>query len=492
MTFLNRIRSKSTTAASVTWPFLIAINLFWLGLNFRNNANGNVFMPYLVERFVAPEVLNTALGAMRTAGLVIAMLVQPAIGLLSDRSTSRFGRRRPFLAVGVFFDLLLLVWIAFAGSYWSLLGAVLLIQISANISHGALQGIIPDLVPEEQRGRASAVKAIFELLPVVLLGITIAPLVSAGKFGWGVIATGAVLLAILLVTLVTVREKPLEKPPTTPLKPAMLRVLGMLGGILAGAATGLVAGGLIGLITGLLAWFLGGPETGRLVGIAVGGVAAMGVTVIGGTWAGIRLTLGDTRHPTRRFRWWVANRLMFLAAVTSLQGFLPYFLMYTFDVSSEKAIGMAGTLFTVVGVFTILSAIPAGWLSDRVGQERLTATGGILAAIGTVFVLVTVWQPAMWLLYAAGIILGIGTGLFVTTNWALGTRLTPPDASGRWLGISNLAGAGAGMIGAGIGGPLADILNASVAGLGYFTIFTGYALLFIGSVFCLRGVKAPQ
>ena len=34
---------------------------------------------------------------MRTAGLIIAMLIQPAAGLISDRSTSRFGRRRPFI-----------------------------------------------------------------------------------------------------------------------------------------------------------------------------------------------------------------------------------------------------------------------------------------------------------------------------------------------------------------------------------------------------------
>ena len=132
----------------VSIGFLIGVNIFWLGLNMRNNAVGTVFMPYLVERFTAPEIRNTALGAMRTAGLVIAMLVQPAIGLLSDRSTSRFGRRRPYLLIGVILDVLLLVWIGLAGNYWSLLAAVMIFQVSSNISHGALQALIPDLVPE--------------------------------------------------------------------------------------------------------------------------------------------------------------------------------------------------------------------------------------------------------------------------------------------------------------------------------------------------------
>ncbi len=474
---------------SLNWSLLIAVNIFWLGLNIRNNAVGSIFMPYLVERFAASEVRNTALGAMRTAGLVIAMLVQPAMGLLSDRSKSRFGRRRPFLVVGVLLDLVFLAAIAFAGGYWALLVAVLLIQVSSNISHGAVQGLIPDLVPEENRGTASAFKAIFELLPVVLLGITIAPLVGAGQFGWAVFATAAALVTILLITILSVRETPQTEPVDLPLAPALLRVLGMVAGILVGAASGLVAGGAAGLVVGLAVWPIGGAENARTLGIAVGGVTSMVVAVLGGTWAGVRLTLGATRHDAGSFRWWIANRLMFLAAVTSIQGFAPYFLMYAFGVTSEQAVKMTGLLFTVVGVFTLLSALPAGWISDRWGQVRMTVLSGLLAAAGTGIILVTIWRPDMGLLYLAGAILGLATGLFVTINWAIGTRLAPHEEAGRWLGVSNLAGAGAGMIGAGIGGPLADVLNAARPGLGYFTIFAGYALLFLLSALCLRGVS---
>jgi MFS family permease len=88
----------------------------------------------------------------------------------------------------------------------------------------------------------------------------------------------------------------------------------------------------------------------------------------------------------------------------------------------------------------------------------------------------------------AGAILGLSVGLFMTTNWALGTRLAPPAEAGRYLGISNLAGAGAGMIGQGIGGPVADYLNRSLPGLGYFVIFAGYGVLFLLSVVSLKGI----
>lgn len=473
---------------SLPWMDLITINLFWLGLNLRNNAVGTIFMPYLVDRFVEEGLRNSALGGMRTAGLVIAMLVQPAMGLLSDRSRSRFGRRRPFLAAGVLLDLVFLTWIALAGNFWSLLAAVLFIQFSSNVSHGPLQALIPDLVPEEQRGRASAIKAIFELLPVVLLGLTIAPLVGAGLFGWAVVATGGGLVIVLIITWLTVRETPLQEPITVSLRPALLRVLGMLAGIVLGGLAGLAGGALVGGLAALATKILGFQQWVAAAGAAFGGITAMALAVLAGVWAGVRATLGRLPPERRGFLWWVVNRLMFLAAITSIQGFAPFFLMYAFKVNAEQAAAMTGQLMTAVGLFTLLSALPAGWIADRIGQKPLLVWSGLLAAAGTAVVMGTVWLPNLALLYLAGSILGLATGLFVTVNWALGTRLVPPAEAGRYLGVSNLAGAGAGMIGSGIGGPLADLLNAQLAGLGYFVIFSAYLILFLLSGLSLAGV----
>jgi MFS family permease len=473
------------------WYDFISINLFWLGLNIRNNAVGSIFMPFLVDQFVRPEIRNTALGEMRTAGLIIAMLVQPAMGMLSDRSTSRFGRRRPFIFLGVVLDLVFLGFIAASFSYWWLLVAVLLFQFSSNISHGPLQALIPDLVPENQRGTASAVKAIFELLPLVLLGPTVGYLVGAGKFGWAMVFTAGALLIVMLLTIFLVKEQPLKVKPDVPLGPTMLRVLGMLAGILIGAAAGLAAGAVIGGLAGLVAWLFAGPKTALIVSVALGGTIAMAIAVVAGVWAGTLSTIGKEVRKQPSFSWWVVNRLMFLTAITSLQGYAPYFLMYSFKVSREAGASMTATLITVVGLFTLASALPSGWLSDRLGQKRIVSISGLLAALGALIVLGTIWLPNLALIYVAGSLLGLATGLFVTTNWALGTRLVPAGEAGRYLGISNLAGAGAGMIGTGIGGPVADYLNNSLPGLGYFVIFAGYGLLFLLSIASLRGISDP-
>jgi len=470
------------------WYELILVNIFWLGLNIRNSAVGNIFTPYLVDRFAQPEIRNTALGALRTAGLIIAMLVQPVMGLLSDRCTSRFGRRRPYILIGVLLDLIFLTFMALTSSYWGLFAAVLLIQFSANISHGALQGLIPDLVPEDQRGIASAVKSVLELIPLILLGFTIAPLVGAGRYQLAVLVSGLLLLALMLLTMLLVKETPLQAKPDAPLAPTMLRVLGMLAGIGGGALAGALAGGAVGGLVWLIAWSLAGQRAGTQLGVAVGGIVAMAVAVVAGVWAGSMATIGKAARRYPSYTWWMVNRLMFMAAVTSIQTFAPFFLMYAFDIDRERAAAMTGTLMTVVGVFTLLSALPGGWLADKLGPKRLVAGGGLTAAVGTAILLATVWMPNLALIYVAGCILGLAAGLFMTTNWALGTRLVPAKEAGRFLGVSNLAGAGAGMIGAGIGGPISDYLNHTMPGLGYLVIFGGYGILFLLSVVSLKGI----
>ncbi len=471
------------------WYDYLFINLYWLGLNTRNTAVGSVFTPYLVALFVPEANRNGALGWISTAGLIIAMLVQPAAGLLSDRSTLRFGRRRPFLLVGTLFDLIFLLLIALAGNFWMLLAATLLIQFSANISHGPLQGLIPDLVPEEQRGRASAVKAVMELIPIVLVGSIIAQLVGAGRFGWAVAATGAILAITLVLTLFLVREELLRQKPISSLREPMVRVLGMLSGIGVGAGVGLVGGAALGGAIALMAWPLVGQKAAQAIWIGVGGMAAMAIAVVAGVWSGALTTLGQEARRHRSFIWWIVNRLLFLAAATSFQTFLPFFLMFAFGLNAEQAAALNGALITVIGLFILVSALAGGWAADRFGQRRVVLISGWLATIGAMLALSTIWSPNLAMIYLAGSILGVGVGLFMTSNWALGTNPAPAKEAGRYLGISNLAGAGAGVIGKGLGGPMADWLNAFLPGLGYLGIFAAYAFLFALSALILGKVQ---
>ncbi|MGB9899141.1 MFS transporter, partial [Thermanaerothrix sp.] len=98
---------------------------------------------------------------------------------------------------------------------------------------------------------------------------------------------------------------------------------------------------------------------------------------------------------------------------------------------------------------------------------------------------IVVLAPDLTLLRVAGAVLGAATGLFYAANWALGTEIVPEEHAGRFLGLSNLAGAGAGAIGAYIGGPIADAV-------GYTPLMLIFGVLFLFSNLALMGIPSSR
>ncbi len=474
------MRIESLPLKQMRWRDYITYNIYWLGLNMATGSLTPVILPFLVAGFVGDATKGTYLGILRSAGLLVAILVQPTAGLLSDRSTLRWGRRRPFVVVGTALDLVFLLAIGLSSTYWMLLVAVLLLQLSSNVAHGAMQGIIPDLVPEYQRGRASAVKAVMELLPIILVGLTTGPLVGAGHVRSAILLVGAFLFVSALITAFCVQEQPLARSAAEPLRPALIRI-GLLTVIFAVVTT--VFGGLVGVAGRLLS----GRGMFQLLGVALAALIGMAGAIILGVWCSARVGIGSGAAEFPSFTWWVVNRLLFLAAVGSIQGFAQYFLGDVLRVPNAPA--ATSRLLMVVGIFTLASALPSGWLSDRLGRRRLVMLSGATAAAGTLLLFAA---KDMSMVTLCGVIIGISTGIFMTVNWALGTNLVPASEAGMYLGVSNLAGAGAGVVGAGIGGPTADFFNIFQRGLGYQVIFAIYGALFLLSTVALGRVSMDK
>ncbi len=485
---------------ALRWFDYFTINIYWFGLTVLSQTNGLVF-PLLIQRFVGEEAQATFFGTMRLWSLMLALLVQSLMGMLSDRSTSRWGRRRPFILIGTLANLVFVGAVGFSAGlsgmagFWALFAISLLQQVASNTAHGAEQGLIPDVVPEEKRGRFSGVKAVFEIpLPVILVSFTIAKIISSsdrlGGFEnaiWGglLVTMGVLLLAMLITMLVP--ETPLkEKPPKLDWAPFLRLVL----------MTALFCAIILGMgeTPKLVGRLLAGIDTTWVLLVVIGlvGLLAMAITVGLGVWISVRVGIGEAAKRNRSFTWWIVNRLAFLVGTTNLSGFAVYFLQGRLGFDQEKAAAPAGTLMMVVGVFILLSALPSGWLADRFGRKRLVAISGGVAALGT---LVIVLSTSLTLIYVGGCMIGLAAGTFFTANWALGTQLVPEKEAGRYLGISNLAGAGAGAVGAYIGGPIADFFTVNVPevpGLGYVLLFAIYGVMFLLSVVSLSGVRTQE
>lgn len=481
------------------WYDHIATNIYWLGLNIASGVITPVLLPYLVALFVPADQKNTYLANVRVVGLAVAMLIQPMAGMLSDRSTSRWGRRRPYLLGGTLFDLVFLIIIGasplFIGSaldrtfqtslgvstaYLVLLIGIVLLQVSSNFAQGALQGLIPDVVPENQRGRSSGVKAVMELLPVFLV-LFIGPLVDKGLIWLTVAIIGGALLVTMLITLFFVAEAPLREKPEGRLAGPFARMFALTVIFVA------VTQGAVYLVRSSGAFAAGATPAVQVVIVGAAGLIGMAGSIFIGVYAGASIGIGAQARRQSSFIWWVINRLLFLAAIGSIQGFAQFFLRDVLRI--PNAATMTTVLLAAVAVFLIPSALGGGALADRIGRKRLVGLSGLVAAAGTFLLLFSTNIP---LVLVSGCIIGVGGGTFMATNWALGTDLVPPEEAGRYLGISNLAGAGAGIVGAGIGGPMADLFNALSPGLGYLVIFALYGALFLLSTVALSRVHEPE
>lgn len=478
------------------WYHHLAINAYWFGQSLASGIITPLLLPYLVVLYMPPELKNTHLATLRVVGLAVAMLVQPLAGLLSDRSTLRWGRRRPFIAAG---SILSVICVGIMGSslffrdspadptfqaafgistaYAVLLAGIIFLQFSSNLAHGALQGIIPDVVPPHHRGLTSGVKSVMELLPVFLV-LFVGPLIDRGMVWLVICIMMAGYLSTMLVTILFVKEEQNTAVSHEPLREPFLRML---------ALTGIFVGS-----TRIAVWLVtasgrmvSGESIATLVTVAgAAGLLGMAGSIFAGVYLGAWVGIGAEARRQRPFIWWVINRLMFLAAVGSIQSFAQFYLRDVLHVPNPAS--STTILLAVVAVFLIPSALLGGSLADRIGRRRLLVAAGLVAALGALLLLFAAGMP---LVIAAGCLIGLGTGTFMASNWALGTELVPPQNAGRYLGISNLAGAGAGIVGAGIGGPMADMINQAQPGLGYIVIFAIYGGLFLLSVLTLLKIR---
>ncbi|MBN2147528.1 MAG: MFS transporter [Anaerolineales bacterium] len=471
------------------WYDTITFNIYFLGLTTLSQTNG-LIIPLLVQQFVGEAQKGTYYGTFRLWTLMVALLAQALFGMLSDRSTARWGRRRPFVLVGTLLNSVFIIVTGFVAgmqgmsAFWLLFIVAILQQISSNVGQSAAQGILPDLVPEEKRGLFSGFKTMLELpLPLILVSFTVGRLVGKGNI-WGglLIAMGVLLLSMLLTLLIP--EKKLEQAPPPLNWAPFLRLLAMTGVF---TLIILGAGELVKLIYGLLAGLSSVPLLFLLTGLL--GLAAMAVAVGLGVYLSVQISVGQGAKQNPSFVWWVVNRLAFLVGAVNLSTFAVYFLQARLGYEREAAAQPAAFLMLFVGVFILLSALPSGWLADRFGLKRMVAVAGVIGALG---VAIALSVPNLTVIYIGGVVLGIGAGLFYASNWALGTVIVPKEEAGRYLGISNLAGAGAGAVGAYIGGPIADFLTAQAPqhpGLGYVLLFAIYGLMFLFSILALTQVK---
>ncbi|GAA2078162.1 MFS transporter [Microbacterium hatanonis] len=158
--------------------------IFWLMLA---SFGGSIAMMVPLSYGIALRLSELAPGREEVLGYItgsaqlVFLVLSPMIGIWSDRFRSRLGRRAPFLFLGAAVGLVGLVIIGLAPSIPLIAVGWIIGMLGWSTTGAAVQNIQADKLPENQRGKVSALTGLMtQIAPV--LGIGIAYAVSSSTF----------------------------------------------------------------------------------------------------------------------------------------------------------------------------------------------------------------------------------------------------------------------------------------------------------------------
>lgn len=300
--------------------FGIALSALWTNLN-------SIIIPVQLLSFVPQSLKNTYLGLLTLAGLIVAIVVQPIAGALSDRSTLKWGRRRPYILAGAIAAVPFVIGLGFATSAVTFIASYCMLQACCNVAQGAYQGFIPDLVPQARRGLASGVKALFEAIGAIALVLPIGYFMDRYSNGaqksWLWLSLGLLIFLLLCgasTTSLVIRESPSSKIS----RPSILSTL--------------------------------------------------------------RKVFNIDLKKRHQFITFLLSRGFMVIPAAMLQTFALYYLTDKLGVSGPTAVA---NLVIVVGISSLIAVFPAGYLSDKVGRKPVVVSAGFLGASAIIWLLLS-------------------------------------------------------------------------------------------------------
>lgn len=454
---------------------LLGINSMWFGQGAHWPPINFVLLP-LIGTLIAQGSADLFVGKVSAAGNLFALIAPILAGWLSDRTSTRWGRRRPWILAGTVVNLAGLGLLAVSSATLPFAFAYMLVQLTFNLAGGAYAAVIPESVPADDRGRASGMLGMMNALGSVAGLIVVTATTSVfGESQTGIriaFAAIAIILAIsTVITLIAVDEPafPVSHHERIPVNPM---------GVLAAAA------GVIAIACWIAFLFLPSSPLRLATGVAsfasgfVAGFAGWQVPAVRGFFA----AFGN-----HDFFWTFATRALVMMGVYTIY---PFFALYMRDVVHvHHPNTMAGYWGLAVLLAGIVPAVAGGHLSDRWRRRKVFvyAAGILQAAVASILLFGLIRSVPV--IFAMGVVFGVGYGLYVAVDWAIASDVLPDRtrASGRDMGLWHVAFTLPPALAPAVFGPILHHFNQSGGYLGYRLVFAGAVVWFVlGTIFVSR------
>ena len=423
---------------------LFNISVYTFGMSGVWTGYGSILLQFKATEIAAGDGVSmvgwtldkTALAAfISLIGLGLAAVVQPLVGVLSDRKVGMVSLRRyPFIILGMLGLAVSTLMFGFVNSFFALLVVTVAMQVTGNTAQGPANALIIDHVDDRERGRASGYLNLMRLIGSGFVAMIVVFLMSnydvddAPQWIWySVIVMVAVLLATTFYTLLALRV-PRDRSGSEALdREAYGEGLDFEGGL--------------------------GEEWNRV-----------------------------------RYYLFLLGMAILIAAMSATQTNAVFFVQDVIGLDNPARGGNYILLALVSSAAVVV--YPAGKLSDRIGRGVLLLMSGIMGAVGVISLLLLDANSLMEVI--PGVIgIGISVGIYLSVGWAVANDLVRRSRAAGDLGltsISGLIGAIAGRSsGFFIGGLNERGLEWGIDYLGYGVLLgsAGLAFLVSGVVFWL-------
>jgi MFS family permease len=161
-----------------------------------------LLLPDQLEDIAGDDRKVGALGLVTGVGAAVAVLATPLAGALSDRTTSRFGRRLPWVVGGTVLGAAALAVLSRQSTVAGVLVGWCVAQAFLNAAYAGLTAEVPDHVPVAQRGTVSGWFGLPQAVGVVVGVALVTALTTTTTAGYLLIA-GVIALLVLPFAFVT-------------------------------------------------------------------------------------------------------------------------------------------------------------------------------------------------------------------------------------------------------------------------------------------------
>lgn len=175
---------------------------FLLGLGFFSISLAwplyNFYVPLFLKEYINSQFL---INAVMTLDNILAITLIPYFGSLSDRTNNRFGRRMPFLLVGIPISAVLFSILPTYTSFFSLIAILFIFNLSMSIYRAPTVALMPDITPAPLRSKANGIINFMGGLASVLVLFVGAALYDMNKLLPFVSSSGLMVISVILLFL---------------------------------------------------------------------------------------------------------------------------------------------------------------------------------------------------------------------------------------------------------------------------------------------------